>query len=112
MNGFLFLIFDLLGLRFAPVGGPFLNFDHQPQELPNTLQKGGGQKAPKQQKLPEIPEPKPLPPTPPPPTATAMSADEAAMDARRNEARKKGFGSTLLAGETGGGNNQKKTLLG
>ncbi len=73
--------------------------------------KGGAPKAPKQQKvkLPKVPDP--LPP-PPPAVETRPDHDEVTLQARTRDARKKGIGSTLLAGETGGASAGKRTLLG
>ena len=74
--------------------------------------KGGSPSPPKQKKV-KLPEaPKPLPP-PPPPTEMRTDTNQVTKDAYTREAKKKGIGATLLAGETGGVDaSGKRTLLG
>lgn len=48
----------------------------------------------------------------PPVTQTAPEISQAKTDARRQASRRQGYASTLLAGETGGTQDQKKSLLG
>lgn len=57
---------------------------------------------------------KPPAPPPPIPPVTESSADvaQASAEAKRAAAKRQGYGSTLLAGETGGAKDDKKTLLG
>lgn len=65
---------------------------------------GGGGAAPKV----------PAPPAPPP-SSTAVEVTQAKRDTRRQEQRRTGISSTILAGETGGYGTDpaaKKTLLG
>jgi type IV secretory pathway VirB10-like protein len=85
-----------------------------PATMPLRLLKGGTPAPPKPQQIPNPPAPPPPPPPiPPPPTQTAVAADQAALDARKQQLSRKGIGSTLLAGETGGANAPaKKSLLG
>ncbi len=73
---------------------------------------GGAPSAPKRQKVKLPPVPEPLPP-PPPPTETRPDVNQVTTDARQREAKKRGIGATLLAGETGGATpTGKRTLLG
>lgn len=57
---------------------------------------------------------KPPAPPPPIPPVTESSADvaQAQAETKRQAAMRKGYGSTLLAGETGGITEKPKTLLG
>jgi hypothetical protein len=76
---------------------------------------GGAPPPPKAQKIDLPPAPPVLPPPPPPPPATETMPDvsQVTNDVRQREAKKKGIGSTLLAGETGGVTpSGKRTLLG
>jgi hypothetical protein len=45
-------------------------------------------------------------------TESAAEVTEAKKRARRDSATRKGYASTLLAGETGGAATEKKSLLG
>jgi hypothetical protein len=56
----------------------------------------------------------PPPPPPPIPPVTESSTDVAQAQAqqKRDAAKRQGYASTLLAGETGGTKDQQKTLLG
>lgn len=73
--------------------------------------KGGGAPSPPKQKKVDLPKaPKPLPP-PPPPTEMRTDVNQVTKDTFTREARKKGIGATLLAGETGDSSG-KRTLLG
>jgi len=65
---------------------------------------GGAPKPPKQEKIKMPKAPEPLPP-PPPPVEVRPDVDQATKDARTREAKKRGIGATLLAGETGGSNS-------
>lgn len=73
--------------------------------------KGGS--APPAPKAPKVKLPKPPDPLPPPPPPTEYRADagQTVMDTRSREARKRGIGATLLAGETSNAGG-KRTLLG
>lgn len=107
----------LLSLFFPPLAtaalGPSLThtpYNTEQNGLGCVRHKGGGAPKVTQPKLPEIPKPDPLPPTPPPPTETASVAEQSAQEAQRNELRKKGMASTLLAGESAP--QAKRSLLG
>lgn len=53
------------------------------------------------------------PPPAPPPSATNVEVKQAKRDMRKQQQNKAGLASTVLAGETGGYQDQnKKTLLG
>lgn len=52
------------------------------------------------------------PPPAPPATERAREVTQAKRQTRINEARKIGQAATLLAGETGGAQTERKTLLG
>lgn len=52
--------------------------------------------------MPRVEVPAPPPPPPPPPTSSDRDVEEAAMDARRQALKRRGYQSTLFAGETGG----------
>lgn len=56
--------------------------------------------------------PPPPPPPIPPVRESSMEVAQAQDQQRRDAAKRKGFASTLLAGETGGTKEQPKTLLG
>ncbi|HWL54288.1 MAG TPA: hypothetical protein VNQ90_17745 [Chthoniobacteraceae bacterium] len=74
--------------------------------------KGGSPPKPKEVEVELPPPPKPIPP-PPPPTEYRPDIEQVTLDTRNREAKKRGIGATLLAGETGGTNaNGKRTLLG
>lgn len=51
---------------------------------------------------PPIVTPAPAAPLPPPPAATSSDGISAAQEASRQALKRKGIGSTLLAGDTGG----------
>lgn len=48
----------------------------------------------------------------PPVTQTAGEVVQASQQSRRDAAKRQGYASTLLAGETGGAKDKPKTLLG
>lgn len=62
--------------------------------------KGGG--------APSTPPPPPIPPV----TESATDVAQAKQNEREAAAKRQGYASTLLAGETGGAKNEQKTLLG
>ncbi len=65
----------------------------------NHVFKGGG--------TPSAP-PAPVPPV----TQASAEVAQASLQAKRDAAKRKGYSSTLLAGETGGEKDAPKTLLG
>jgi hypothetical protein len=55
----------------------------------------------------------PKPPDPiPPVTQASTEVAQASLQAKRDAAKRNGYASTLLAGETGGNKDAPKTLLG
>lgn len=56
--------------------------------------------------------PPPPPPPIPPVTESSQEVAQAAAQQKRDAAKRQGFASTLLAGETGGTTEKPKTLLG
>jgi hypothetical protein len=120
------LIFALVGLiliqvrfDFAPRPAGFYGFHPaQPFSLSDTCHKGAKAPEVKEQKIPDPPPlppppppPKLPPPPPPPPTESSVDVQVARTDQKRQQAKRRGYASTILAGESASP-DQKKTLLG